>query len=424
MAVHPEALLISAVIQSGEYQHLAAEGISRNLFHVHIDEMEWLEQYIATHSKAPSKAAIRQQFPEFVIYKVDDTKHWCGEVRKEHKRQSVINLMDQVMNHLDSDDEEHALSTLETGLLDIRTSSSGVNPDFDVFDDWESVYGVIQDRVDRVRATGMAGIPTGFTTFDSITGGLQGGWFGVIAARLGQGKTWTGIRMAWAAAFAGHPVTYFSLEQSKFQIATRIHAFASREYSRGKSVFNPLDLNRGQGFDIREYKKFLQDMQSKKGTRAFYINDTSRGLVTPSTIASVIQTRQPAVVFIDYLTLLGTSGDDWRGTAKLSSELQSTAQRFNIPIVALSQVNRLGGMGGEPPGAEHLSQADAIGQDADFVLTMAQKSPRVTKMRLAKFRHGPGGDSWMTKFSPGTGEYEEISDNDAQDLIEEDQEVD
>lgn len=422
MAAHPEALLISAVVRSGEYQLLAAQGITRNLFHVHADVFEWIEEYIARNSKAPSRAALRQQYPDFTLYKVDDTKHWCGEVRKEHKRQSLINLMDETMNLLDADDEDHALKTMEAGMTAIRASSAGVNPDFDIYEDWESVYGVVSDRVARVRVNGMAGIPTGFDTLDNITGGIQGGWFGVIAARLGQGKTWTGIRMAWAAAMAGHSVTYFSLEQSKFQIATRVHAFASKQYAT--QAFNPMDLNRGMGFDLREYKKFLQDLQQRKGNSSFYINDTSRGLVTPSTIASTIQTRQPGIVFIDYLTLMGTNTDDWRGTAKLSSEIQSIAQRFNVPIMALSQVNRLGGMGGEPPGAEHLSQADAIGQDADLVLTMAQKSKRVTRMRLAKFRHGPGGDSWYTKFSPGTGEYEEISEQDATDLIEEDSEVD
>jgi replicative DNA helicase len=107
----------------------------------------------------------------------------------------------------------------------------------------------------------------------------------------------------------------------------------------------------------------------------------------------------------------------------LSGELQGVAQRYNIPIIAMSQVNRLG-ISKEPPGAEHLSQADAIGHDADVVLTMTQRTSSVMKMKLAKFRHGPGGATWYARFSPGTGEYEEVSVQDAEAAMEADLEVD
>lgn len=418
---HPENLLISAVVQSGEYQHLAAQGITSSMFHTYDQEASWLEKYIQKNGKAPSKQALRQTFPDFTIFKVDDVQHWCSEVVRTHKQQSIINLMDDALNMVDAGDEDTALSMVQTGVQRINAVTAGVRNDFDVFENWDEVYDSVSARVDRVRAHGHAGVPTGFTTLDSITGGMQPGWFGVVAARLGQGKTWCAVRMAWAAAITGHKVHYFSLEQSKLQIAMRVHAFGSRQFS--SETFNPMDLNRGKGFDIRKYKQFLQDMQSKRGNGQFRINDTSRGMVTPSTIAAVIESEQPDIVFIDYLTLLGAETDDWRGTAKLSSSIQSTAQRFDTPIMALSQVNRLG-ISKEPPGAEHLSQADAIGQDADLVLTMTQLSKNVQKMKLAKFRHGQGGDSWWAKFSPGTGEYEEIDHAAAEAQIEADQESD
>lgn len=421
MKTHPENLLISAVVQSGEHQHLAAQGITASMFHTYDQEASWLEKYVQKNGKAPSKQALRQTFPDFTIFKVDDVQHWCDEVRKTHKKQSLINLMDEALNLVDADDEDTAVALVQQGIMSINAVSQGVRNDFDVFDNWDEVYDSVSARVDRVRAHGHAGVPTGFTTLDDITGGMQPGWFGVIAARLGQGKTWTGVKMSFAAAMTGHKVHYFSLEQSRLQIAMRVHAFGSRQFS--SETFNPMDLNRGKGFDIRKYKQFLQDMKAQRGTGQFKINDTSRGMVSPSTIAAVIESEQPDIVFIDYLTLLGAETDDWRGTAKLSSSIQSTAQRFDIPIMALSQVNRLG-ISKEPPGAEHLSQADAIGQDADLVLTMTQVSKNVQKMKLAKFRHGQGGDSWWAKFSPGTGEYEEIDHATAQDIIEDDQEDD
>jgi replicative DNA helicase len=162
-------------------------------------------------------------------------------------------------------------------------------------------------------------------------------------------------------------------------------------------------------------------LKEQIGTGKFYINDNSRGKSTVTSIAASVEALQPDTVIIDYLTLLGGGGDDWRGVGKLSGDIQSLAQRYQIPTTALAQINRVGA-GKEPPGAEHLSQADAIGQDADLVVTMAQQSKSVMKMKIAKFRHGPDGGIWYAKFTPGTGQYEEIGGDAAADLIDEDNE--
>lgn len=401
---------------------MASQAISSTLFHVHKDEMEWLEKYIRKHGKSPSKTSFKQQFPEFQVYRVDDVAHWCEEVRKSHKEQALNDLMNDALDLIDAGDSDEALALMQRGVTAIQVTSSGIRNDFDAFENWEEIYDQISQRVENVRLNGYAGVPTGFNTLDDITGGMQGGWFGVVAARLGQGKTWTGVKMAHHAAMdAQKNICYFSLEQSRLQISMRMHAFASKRYA--KEVFNPMDLNRGKGFDLRAYKKFLQDLRDNRGTGKFKINDTSRGMVTPTKVAAVIESEQPDLVIIDYLTLLGASSEDWRGTAKLSGDIQSIAQRYNVPIWALSQVNRLG-IGKEPPGAEHLSQADAIGQDADLVLTMTSVTQNLQKMKLAKFRHGPGGQTWYAKFSPGTGEYEEVSTSDAEAIAEADQEED
>lgn len=421
MAIHPETLLISAVVRTGEHQQLAAAGITKQFFHVDVDEAEFVFRYIQRNGKAPSKTALKQVFPEYVIYKVDDTAHWCEEVRKSHKAQSIVDFCDAAMELIDAGDEDAALSLIGQGMQKVESESMGVQNDFDVFEDWQEVYDSVKARVDRVRTTGYAGIPTGFKTLDDITGGIQPGWFGVIAARLGEGKTWTGVRLGYHAAATQHSVSYFSLEQPRIQIAMRVHGFGSRQYA--KEPFNPLDLARGKGFDLRAYKQFLIDMRDKRGSGTFKINDTARGRVSVDTISAVIEMDQPDLVIVDYLTLLSADSDDWRGTAKLSGAIQNTCHRYNVPMWVLSQVNRLG-IGKDAPGAEHLSQADAIGQDADVVMTQKQMSKTVMKHRLAKFRHGPSNDTWYSKFSPGTGEYEEVTHDKAEDLIEADNEED
>lgn len=421
MAANPEQLLISAVLRTGDHKVLTGKGITPQMFHSYQEEAQWVFDYIGRYRKAPSKAAFKAKWPGFRTFAVDDTEHFCEEVHKEHARTGVMELLDRLVSAVEDEDPDAALKIMQSGLLDVQARVRGLSADYDALTDWNQTYNDVAGRVDRVTRTGFAGVPTGFPTLDSVTGGLQPGWFVVVAARLGQGKTWTGIRMAAAAAFTQHTVGYWSLEQSRHQIAMRFHSFASKKY--GQQVFNSLDLSRGHGFDLRAYKRFLSTLKGSMGEGQFVINDSSRGTVTPATVAAGIESSQPDEVIIDYLTLMGKSSDEWQGVAQLSAGLQGVAQRYQVPIIGLSQVNRLGA-GKEPPGAETLSQADTIGQDADLLVTMAQQSPHVMKLKIAKFRHGPTGGTWFCRFSPGTGQYEEITADQAAEQIEKDNEVD
>ena len=183
-------------------------------------------------------------------------------------------------------------------------------------------------------------------------------------------------------------------------------------------MFKSMDLMHGKNFDLVAYKRFLKELSGKLDGR-LVVDDTSRGRVSPSSIAAQIERNRPDIVFIDYLTLMNAGGDDWRAMAELSGEIKGIAMRYEVPIVAAAQINRMA-IGNDVPGAEHLAASDAIGQDADAVVTMRQMSQRVIKMKLAKFRHGMDGQAWFNEFSPNTGRFEEINGDDAKDLMDED----
>lgn len=420
MAVSVEALLISSVLRANDYVVPMKLGMNREMFHVHQGEWAWLEKYYNRHRRLPSKQAFRAKFPDFPMKAVDDTEHYTQEVRQEHARYMLTEAIDKSINHLQSDDLERALKSLHGQLIVIQSQMEGESGNFDLIEDWDLVYEEVKTRVDKAARLGLTGIPTGFPTLDNLTQGPQVGDYWVIAARLGMGKTWMLIRMACAAVFGGHRVQYLALEQSKQQIAFRCHTFLSSQY--GKQVFRSMDLMRGKGFNLLDYKKFLEGLKDKTQGRMF-ISDTSRGKVTPLTISAQIEQNHPDIVFVDYLTLMEQTGDDWRAVAKLSAEMKTLGQRYQIPVVVAAQINRTGA-GKEPPRVENLSAADAIGQDADCVVTMAQQSPHVVKFRLAKFRNGEDQAIWYTHFMPNSGKFVEVSGDRAGEIIEEDRERD
>ena len=106
--------------------------------------------------------------------------------------------------------------------------------------------------------------------------------------------------------------------------------------------------------------------------------------------------------------------------AKLSGDLKELASRYAVPIVAAAQLNRANGLSKEPAGPEALAQADAIGQDADAVITMRQTTKSVIRMKLAKYRHGVAGFQWFTQFQPSRGIFKEVSYSAAQTLMDAD----
>ncbi len=420
MSANSEVLLISAVLKTQDHITPFAEGITTRHFHTFQTEWEFITEYVGKHRRVPSISAFKHAFPNTKLYKVDDVAHFIEKVREEHARHELIDLIGGITSDLrDEMPATDLLARLHSGLLTAHSGAEGESELYEITSHWSQTYGMVRDRAARAEELGTAGIPTGFDTLDLATGGIQPGHYWVIAGRTGKGKTWMMVRAAVTAMLMGFKVQYFSLEQGRHQIALRVHTFLSSE--AGKEVFLHTDLQHAKGFRLVQYKKFLKNLKDEVSGK-FFINDTSRGLVSPLTIAAAIERVKPDIVFVDYLTLMATpAGEDWQGVAKLSESIKRIAEQYQLPVVVAAQINRQG-TGSEPPLSEHLSRSDAIGQDADAVVTLAQKSMSVTKMRLAKYRHGRDGQTWFCKFNPDSGELHEITGDHAMDLIKEDME--
>jgi replicative DNA helicase len=393
-------------------------GLSSEQFHACKDEWEWIERYWLRHHKCPSKVAFKQAFPEFNIKAVNDTGFYAMEVRKNHASFALRTTMRDVADFLADGDVDGAVGAMHTSIISIASAMGDGANDTDILSSWQDTYDEVEKRVIRVKNYGMAGIPTGFSTLDERTGGPQAGHMWIVGARLGEGKSWTLMRMATAAIFSGHTVYYSAMEQTRSEVAMRMHTFISGTI--GKELYRNLDLSQGKNFDLKKYREFLGTLSAEVRGK-MHVSDTSRGMVSPLTIAAQIERHEPDVVFLDYLTLMQKKGTgDWQSVAQLSGELKQVASQYQLPLVAAAQLNRAEGLKKEPAGPEALAQSDAIGQDADAVITMRQKSPSVIKMKLAKYRHGNAGYQWWNQFQPSKGIFREINYEEAQRLMDED----
>lgn len=244
----------------------------------------------------------------------------------------------------------------------------------------------------------VTGITTGFTRLDNFTSGLQPSDLIILAARPAMGKTALALNLARNAALEGNvPVAVFSLEMSKEQLSMRMLCAEARvDSSRLRSGFlNPEDWNR------------ITDAASSLSEAPIFIDDS------PDITATSIRTKSRrlkmdknlGLVVIDYLQLmrghLNTERRDLE-ISEISRSLKLLAKELNVPVLALSQLNRkLEERSDKRPQLSDLRESGALEQDADVVAFIYrdevynkdENNPLrgTAEVILAKQRNGPTG---------------------------------
>ena len=210
----------------------------------------------------------------------------------------------------------------------------------------------------------ITGLPTGYNNLDKITSGLQGSDLIILAARPAMGKTAFALNLARNIAVeANVAVGIFSLEMSKEQLSMRLLTAEARVDS-GKI--------RG-GFLDREDWNRVNNAAGILYDAPIYIDD-SPGLTSMEIRAKARRLKRDknlGLLVIDYLQLMdSTSKGDRRDLeiAEISRSLKMLAKELNIPIIALSQLNRMLEQRSEKrPMLSDLRESGALEQDADIV---------------------------------------------------------
>jgi replicative DNA helicase len=411
---HPEALLLSALINSGDVLAAEEKGIHPSHLHEYRNEYEWLIEYKVKYRGEPSFSAFKGQFPDFHITDHQDVSYGCELVREAHLKY----LLGKTARTLTSDLRGN--KTPDEILADLQSDTTKILSGYDTTTTWTNSiqdYSTSLDwALEREHSEGPTGVPFAHPSVQERMGGRQAGDVTVLAARLNQGKSWTMLTEAEHAVSQGKKVLYFSLEMSRRKMEYRFQTLQAARY--GYNLTHTM-LNKGKGLDLLYYKQFLQEMSSKVPGE-IYFNDTSRGLVTPTTIAAAVNKLQPDEVVIDYVTLMGAANgqrasEGWQVVASITGDLKHVATSFGISILTASQINREGeNKNWRPPSTANLSQGDTIGQDADNVITMKRFGKGAMVYSLEKARDSQAGLLWWSVFDPENGKFHEITRDEAE----------
>lgn len=266
----------------------------------------------------------------------------------------------------ESNDVDDLLQEAEGRLFEI--SQRNVKKDVTQIDPViTQAIGQIQAAANR--ASGLSGLESGFHELDKLTSGWQNSDLIIIAARPAMGKTAFVLSMAKNMAINYNiPVAVFSLEMSQVQLVNRlISNVCELESEKIKS---------GQ-LTEREWDQLMARSKHLYGS-SLYIDDTpSLSIFELRTKARrLVREYNVQMIIIDYLQLMNASGMRFgsreQEVSMISRSLKQLAKELNIPIVALSQLNRSvenrgDSKEGKRPQLSDLRESGAIEQDADIV---------------------------------------------------------
>lgn len=221
----------------------------------------------------------------------------------------------------------------------------------------------------NASGNGMTGVPTGFTKLDEITSGLQPTDLIIIAGRPAMGKTAMAVSIIKNTAVDRDiPVGFMSMEMSNVQVGNRI-------MSNVCSIEGNKFMN-GQ-FDPSDWLRYDKKLPVVK-TKPLYVDDTPNMSIFELKTKARRMAREHGIklLIVDYLQLMSAAGIRYGNrqeeVATISRALKGLAKELNIPVVALSQLNRSvesrEGLEGKRPQLSDLRESGAIEQDADVVI--------------------------------------------------------
>jgi replicative DNA helicase len=267
----------------------------------------------------------------------------------------------------------------------------------------------------------LLGVPSGFSKIDRTTAGWQPSDLIIIAARPSMGKTAFVLSMARNMAVDHErPVAIFSLEMSSMQLVTRLISAESEI--------------KGEKIKIGDLKEFeWQQLESKVKsleTAPIFIDDTPAISVFElrAKCRRLVRNHNIQAIIIDYLQLM-TTGTDMKGNREqevstISRSLKAIAKELNLPVIALSQLNRSveSRSGDKKPQLSDLRESGAIEQDADMVLFIhrpeyygitndsdGKSLINLAEIIIAKHRNGATDSCWL-KFRKEFAKFVDIQD--------------
>ncbi|RMD87227.1 MAG: replicative DNA helicase [Candidatus Dadabacteria bacterium] len=339
-------------------------------------------------------------------------------------RRRLIHEAIEIINgsYAEECDIEDYLDEVEQRILQI--SDYKIRPSF------YEIGSIVKDSIGHVeklyeQKEPVTGVASGFRDLDKITAGFQPSDLIIIAARPSMGKTSLALGIVQhVGVHQGKPVALFSMEMSKEQLVLRILCSEARVDGSGVRTGNLKE---------KDFPR-LVEAASRVADAPIYIDDTPALTVAELRAKSRrLHKEHPlSLIVVDYLQLMRSpafsSISREQEISDISRSLKALAKELNIPVIALSQLNRsVESRNDKRPLMSDLRESGAIEQDADVIAFIYRdefynketEDKGVAEIIISKQRNGPTGVVKLT-FTPEYTRFDDFIDRDDIGYIEED----
>jgi replicative DNA helicase len=323
--------------------------------------------------------------------------HYAQIVREKYLLRQLISASNDVLRDAYAPHEkaELVLDKAEKRIFDIAQKKVG-NAIASIGDVAMQVYEMLEEK-------GRRGIETGYFELDDMLNGLQDGEMIIIAARPSMGKTAMAMNIIENVAANNRlPCAVFSLEMSKQQLAQRL--MCSRARIDAQKV-------RKSALSTSEFQQ-LAAVVVELSKAPIWVDD-SPGLTILDLRAKARRLKLQhdiKLLMVDYMQLMDNPGPENRQQqiSEISRGIKAVARELNIPVIALSQLNRATeGRDGHRPRMSDLRESGSIEQDADVIMLLHREDyyrmsepdfmpDNIAEIIVAKQRNGPTGTIKLT----------------------------
>lgn len=325
--------------------------------------------------------------------------HYASIVRRKGTLRRLINAATEIqtLGYNEESDVETVLDKAEQKLFGVSQKFMKQN-----FIPLTQVLHETFDRLDDLHKNKgkLRGVATGYMDLDQKLGGLQKSDLVILAARPSMGKTSLALDIARNVAVnAKMGVGIFSLEMSKDQLVDRLLS--------SESEVNLWKLRTGQLSSEGPNNDFhrIADAMARLSEAPLYIDDTAgANIMEIRTKARRLQAEQElGLIVVDYLQLMEGRSTDNRvqEVSEISRALKGIARELNVPVLALSQLNRaVETRPDKRPLLADLRESGSIEQDADVVMFIYREDMykgkeaernNIAEIIISKHRNGPTG---------------------------------
>lgn len=290
--------------------------------------------------------------------------YYCRMVKEKAIARHMIHVSTEIATRgYEGGDIEQALDWAEKSIFEISGMKSRPSY-FSTREIMQETFKNIEKLYQRKEL--VTGVPTGFTDLDTMTAGLQPSDLVIIAGRPSMGKTAFILNIVENAGLRAEPqvpTLVFSLEMSKEQLVQRMLCSVSRVDASRLRTGHLVDSDWGK----------LTDGADKLSAAPIFIDDTPAITVLElrAKARRLKAERNLGLIVVDYLQLMQGHNSESRQQeiSEISRSLKALAKELNVPVIALSQLNRsLENRTDKRPIMADLRESGAIEQDADVIM--------------------------------------------------------